>query len=217
LIFPKGDWFNFFRRNKMAENDGLFGMGGIGLLVVLLFLMGGGNFGFGNNGNLSNEMNRGFDNQNSMANQRETLSAVTAGTAQSVAATNQVYHDIIGYVGDKYSELDRDILTVNAGVQQAIANQNECCCSTKLLMTEQNGQNRYDALVNTNSINATTTAQTQKILDAISQNKIESLQAQVAQLQLAQATSNVVRYPNAWTWNAGPSPFCGCNGCGCGA
>lgn len=201
----------------MAENDGLFGMGGIGLLVVLLFLMGGGNFGFGNNGNLSNEMNRGFDNQNSMANQRETLSAVTAGTAQSVAATNQVYHDIIGYVGDKYSELDRDILTVNAGVQQAIANQNECCCSTKLLMTEQNGQNRYDALVNTNSINATTTAQTQKILDAISQNKIESLQAQVAQLQLAQATSNVVRYPNAWTWNAGPSPFCGCNGCGCGA
>ena len=76
----------------------------------------------------SNEVQRGFDNQNSMANQRDILAAVNAGTAQSVAATNQVFHDLVGYVGDKYAELDRDVLMVNAGIQQSIANQNECCC-----------------------------------------------------------------------------------------
>lgn len=54
----------------------------------------------------------------------------------------------------------------------------------------------------------------QKILDAIAQNKIEALQGKVAQLELANQLGNVVRYPNAWTYNAGPSPFCGCNGCG---
>lgn len=111
----------------MTDSNDMFGLGGVGLLVILFFLMSGGFGGFGNNQYAtSNEVQRGFDNQNSMANQRETLSAVTAGTAQSVAATNQVYHDMVGYVGDKYSELDRDILTVGSNVQQAIANQNEC-------------------------------------------------------------------------------------------
>lgn len=71
-------------------------------------------------------------------------------------------------------------------------------------------QNRYDAAMNTAAINANTAAQTQKILDAISQNKIESLQNQVNQLQLAQAVAGVVRYPMQSTYSAGGNPFCGC-------
>lgn len=209
--------------------DDTFSNGGLWLFAILALMWGGGGFGFGGNGyangfanaigyeNLatSNEVQRGFDNQNTMANQREILSAVNSGTAQSVAATNQVYHDIVGYVGDKYSELDRDILTVGAGVQQAIANQNQCCCDTKMLIQETSAQNRYDALKNTNEINAVTIGQTQKILDALAQNKIEALQGKVQQLELAQAVSGVVRYPNSMAYNAGTSPFCNCNSCGC--
>ena len=202
------------------RGDGLFGGSGIGIIAILflfVILASNGGFGFGGRGAeqyaTSNEVQRGFDNQNAMANQREILSAVTAGTAQSVAATNQVFHDLVGYVGDKYAELDRDVLGVSAAVQQSIANQNECCCSTKMLINETAAQNRYDSLLNTNAINATTVAQTQKILDALAQNKIEALENKVAELQLAQATGNVVRYPNTFSYNAGPSPFCG--GCGC--
>ena len=186
----------------MAENEGMFGMGGTGLLVVLFFLMAFGGFGgWGANGGAatSAEVQRGFDAQNDMANQREILSAVTAGTAQSVAATNQVFHDLVGYVGDKYSELDRDVLGVSAAIQQSIANENQCCCNTLRAIDNL----KYDNAQNTN-----------KILEALAQNKIEALQSEVDSLRLAQATSNVVRYPNAWTYNAGPSPFCG--GCGCG-
>lgn len=202
----------------MGGNGGFGGMGGSWLTILFLIVLMGGNgaFGFGGYGNggvaTSAEVQRGFDAQNSMANQRETLAAVTSGTAQSVAATNQVFHDLIGYVGDKYAELDRDVLGVSAGIQQVIANQNSCCCDTKMLISETAAQNRYDALKNTNDINAVTIAQTQKILDAIAQNKIEALQGKVAQLELANQLGNVVRYPNAWTYNAGPSPFCG--GCG---
>ena len=192
----------------MADNDGLFGMGGVGLLVILFFLMSGG-FGGGWGGNnayaTSNEVQRGFDNQNSMANQREIL-----------GATNQVYHDLATVVGDKYSELTRDIYGVSGQVAQVLANQNACCCDTKMLIQETSAQNRYDALKNTNDINAVTIGQTQKILDAMAQNKIEALQSKVQALELAQATNGVVRYPNTFSYNAGPSPFCGGCGCGCG-
>lgn len=194
--------------------------GGLWLFAILALMWGGGFGGFGNAGfanaigyqNLAtqNDVQRGFDNQNSMGNQREILSAVTNGTAQSVAATNQVFHDLIGYVGDKYNELDRDVLSLGAGIQQVIANQNDCCCSTKMLISETAAQNRYDALKNTNDINAVTIGQTQKILDAIAQNKIDALQGRVNQLELQNAVSGVVRYPSASTYTAGANPFCGC-------
>ena len=120
-----------------GNRDG-FGWGDSSFLWIfaLLILANGGFGGWGNNNfanaigyeNLatSNEVQRGFDNQNSMANEREILAAVNAGTAQAVGATNQVYHDIVGYVGDKYDELARDIYGVGTAVQQGIANQNEC-------------------------------------------------------------------------------------------
>ena len=197
--------------------------GGLWLFAILALMWGGGFGGFGNAGfanaigyqNLAtqNDVQRGFDNQNSMGNQREILSAVTNGTAQSVAATNQIFHDLIGYVGDKYNELDRDVLMTNSAIQQSIANQNACCCDTKMLISETAAQNRYDALKNTNDINAVTIGQTQKILDAISQNKIEALQGRIQQLELAAATQNTVKYPTSMSYTAGYSPFCNC-GCG---
>ena len=149
------------------------------------------------------------------------MAAVTTGTAQNVAAANQVYHDVVQNLGDKYSELARDIAGVNASVAQSIANQNDCCCSTKMILadgfaqTNANiAQNRFDSAINTAAINATTTAQTQKILDALAQNKIETLQSKVNQLELDRAMANVVRYPNAMTYGAGPSPFCNCGSVG---
>ena len=189
-----------------SKMDDFSSSGGLWLFAILALMWGGGFGGFGNAGfanaigyqNLAtqNDVQRGFDNQNSMANQREILSAVTNGTSQSVAATNQVFHDLVGYVGDKYNELDRDILMVNTGIQQAIANQNQCCCDTKMLISETAAQNRYDGAINT-----------QKILDALAQNKIEALQSKVNQLELQQAVSGVVRYPSSTTYTAGIPPF----------
>ena len=93
-------------------------------------------------------------------------------------------------------------------VQQQVA---DCCCTTQRAIDSVN----YNGAINTAAINANTTAQTQKILDAMAQNKIESLQAQVNQLQLQSAMCGVIRYPNMTTYTAGVSP-CFNNGCGCG-
>lgn len=194
----------------MAENEGLFGMGGIGLLVILFFLMNnGGLFGGNNKYATSAEVQRGFDAQNSMANQRETLAAVTSGTAQSVAATNQIFHDLVGYVGDKYAELDRDVLGISSLINQSIANENQCCCNVLRGLDSV----KYENAQNTAAINANTTAQTQKILDAITGNRMADMQNQINQLQLANQMLGVVKYPMASTYNSGVNPFCGC-GCG---
>ena len=211
--------------SPMMVGDGFGGGGFIWAFLIFALLMGNGGFGFGgNNGNqnanaIQADVNRGFDNQNLQAQTRDILTAVNNGTAQSVAASNQVFHDLSNNLSDKYSELARDVAGVNASIAQAIANQNECCCSQKMLIAETGAginanlaQNRFDAAMNTAAINATTTAQTQKILDAIAQNKIEALQGKVNQLELQNALQGVVRYPNGWTYNAGNSPFCGgCN------
>ena len=205
-----------------------FGCGGGFIWAFLIFalLMGNGGFGgFGGNGNgnanaIQADVNRGFDNQNTMAQTRDILSAVTNGTAQSVAAANQVYHDLSTNISDKYSELARDVAGVGAGVQQAIANQCQLNGDLKLQIAETGSginanvaQTRYDSALNTAAINANTMAQTQKILDAISQNKIEALQGKVNQLELQNALCGVVRFPNSYTYNAGSGPFCNC-GCG---
>ena len=189
----------------LMAKDGGFGDSFVWIfgLLILIGLFNGGWGGNSSTNTLDQDIQRGFDNQNLQAQTRDILSAVTAGTAQSVAATNQTFHDNLAAMQSLYNETARDIAGIAVGQAQILANQNECCCSTKMEIA----QNRYEAAMNTAAINANTTAQTQKILDAIAQNKIESLTTKINELELAQATSNVIRYPNAWTFPAN-NPFC---------
>jgi len=185
-----------------------------GLLILMSMVNGG--FGFGGNGfanaigyeNLatSNEVQRGFDNQNSMANQREILAAVNSGTAQSVAATNQTFHDTLGIIQNRYDELARDISGLAVGQANIQAKQQECCCETKQLIM----QNNYDAAMRDAATNANIAAQAQKVLDAITGNRMADMQNQINQLQLQQAVTGVVRYPMQTTYSSGCNPFCGC-------
>ena len=218
------------------NNDG-FGNGGWGSMIwlfAIIALMGGwGNGGFGGGNNFanaigyenlatSNEVQRGFDNQNQMANQREILAAVNAGTAQAVATTNQAKYDNINVAKDIQTALTAQIGDVKTNQVQLLANQNQCCCDTRMLINEvgnniasQIAQARYENAINTNAINANTTAQTQRIIDMMTGNTIQDLRDQVQALQLQGQLQGVMRYPQGWTYNAGTNPFCN-NGCGCG-
>ena len=210
----------------LNNNNGFGGFEGLIYLAVIASMFGGG-FGFGGwsgngvgaamMGNVAtqNDVQRGFDAQNSMANEREILNAVTNGTAQSVAATNQSFHDTLGVITDKYGELQRDIASLAVGQAQTLANQNECCCSTKMLIAEnasntnaQIAQSKYDTSMQMAQMES-------RLLSKMDQNKIEALQAQVNELQLAQATNGMLRFPNSWSYGAGPFPpifgGCGCN------
>lgn len=201
----------------MRDNDGWNGGMGFMWIFALLILANGGFGGWGNNGfanaigyeNLatSNEVQRGFDNQNSMANQREILAAVNGSALQEMQTSNQNTQYITGQVMDKYNELERDLQNIAMAQQQAIANQSECCCNTLRAIDGVN----YNAAMNTAAINANTTAQTQRILDALTGNEMQRLRDQLQALELQNATANMVRYPTSTSYNAGWNPFCNCN------
>lgn len=190
------------------DNEGIFsgsGLVGIIALFVLFGIFNGGGLGMGGNGNanaLSADMQRGFDAQNTMAQTRDILAAVTSGTAQTVAATNQTFHDSLAAMQGLYNETARDIAALAVGQANLLANQSNCCCETKQLIMQSN----YDGAMRDAATNANFTAQIQGVKDMIAQNKIEALQAQVSQLQLQAATSNVLRFPNAWTYAGGYFP-----------
>lgn len=191
----------------LSGNNGFGGWGDGGAFMwifALLILANGGFGGFGNNAAYatSAEVQRGFDTQNLEAQTRDILAAVNAGTAQSVAATNQTFHDSLMAMQGLYNETARDIAALQVGQANALANQNACCCETKQLIM----QNNYDGAMRDAATNANFTAQIQGVKDMIAQNKIETLQAQVAQLQLQAATANVLRFPNAWTYAGGVFP-----------
>ena len=154
----------------------------------------------------------GFNFNDLQDQNRDIMNSITNGTAQSVAATNQAKYDNINVAKDIQSALTAQIGDVKMLQQQAFANQTECCCNTLRAIDGVN----YNQALNTAAINANVTAQTQKVLDAISGNRMADMQQQINQLQLQNAVSGVVRYPNASTYYAGTNPFCNCGSPCCG-
>ena len=182
-----------------------------GLLILLGLFNGGFGGGFGGNSNaVQADVNRGFDNQNLQAQTRDILSAVTNGTAQTIAASTQNAANAITAIKDGNASIIREFGNVETALTALGGKQQECCCEQLRAIDGVN----YNAAMNTAAINATTTAQTQKILDAITGNRMADMQARINVLELQQAVAGVVRYPMASTYSSGCNPFCGC---GCGA
>lgn len=193
----------------MADTTIDSGFGMFGFLILALLFMNGGGFGF-NGGTNSNaiqaDVNRGFDNQNMMAQTRDILGAVTGGTAQTIAASTANAQNAINAIKDGNANIIREFGNVETALTALAGKQQECCCGILRAVDSVN----YNGAINTAAINANTTAQTQKILDAITGNRMADMQNQINALQLANQLAGVVKYPQAITYGAGPSPFCGC-------
>ena len=199
--------------------DGFGGANGLWLFAILALMWGGGGFfggrgydGLGYRPATAEDVNNGF-NFNDLQNQnRDIINAITAGTAQSVATTNQVYHDTVAALNDKYSELQRDVAGLAVGQANLLAKENECCCAQLRAIDGVN----YNSAINTASIKEAILLDGQKTRELITTNKIEALQDKVNKLELAQAVAGVVRYPTSSAYSAGANPFCACYACGNG-
>ena len=163
-------------------------------LLILLGLFNGGGFGFGGNGNtnaLSADMQRGFDAQNTMAQTRDILSAVTNGTAQTIAASTQNASNAITAIKDGNAGIIREFGNVETAISGIAGEMQNCCCSTLRAI---------------DGVNYNTTVQIQKVLDAIAGNRMADMQNQINALQLQNAMSGVLRFPSAWTYAGGVFP-----------
>ena len=173
---------------------GLNGLGGIFALLVLLALFNGGGFGFGGNGNVNSlnaDMQRGFDQQNTMYQTGNILTAVNNGTAQTIAASTQNAANAITAIKDGNASIIREFGNVETALTAMGGQMQNCCCETLRAI---------------DGVNLNTTVQIQKVLDAIAGNRMADMQNQINALQLQNATANVLRFPNAWTFNGGIFP-----------
>lgn len=125
---------------------------------------------------------------------RDITNQITSSTAQTVSALK-----------DSQLSLQNGLSSIASLGQSIQAKQSECCASIQQSLAQE----KYENAQNTASINANTTAQVQKVLDAIQRNKIESLQQQVNSLQQQLASVGTVKYPMSMAYSAGTSPFCG--------
>ena len=177
--------------------DGLgFGNGGLWLFAILALMWGGFGGGYGNGlgyrPSTAEDVNNGFNFSELQSENRDILSSNASNAANTIAAVERVG-----------AGLTSDLHDIEMGVASVNAKQQECCCNILRNIDSVN----YNAALNTANINSNVTAQIQKVLDTISQNKIEALQSRVNQLELAQAVAGVVRYPVTTTYDAGENPF----------
>lgn len=181
----------------VGGNDGMFGgngfMGIFGLLV-LLGLLNGGFGGFGGGGQqyaTRDQVQNGFDTQNLQAQTRDIMGAVTSGTAQTIAASTANATNAINAIKDGNASLIREFGNVETALTAMGGQMQQCCCNTLRAI---------------DGVNYNTTVQIQKVLDAIAGNRMADMQSQINALQLQAATANVLRFPNAWTFNGGVFP-----------
>jgi hypothetical protein len=181
------------------SGDG-FGWGsqGIWLFAILALIWGGGGF-FGNRGAYADGRSATVEDLNNSANFTRLESQVQGIGSNMQAGFTNLGNGIcsLGYeLAKNFGSLSKEL--------------SSCCCEVKQVALE----NRYLAAQNTAEINANVTAQIQKVLDRMADEKAAAQAQRISQLELQQALCGVVRYPNAMTYNAGYSPFC-YNQCGC--
>ena len=192
----------------MDMNSGFGGGNSFIWIFGLLILMGMFNGGLGGLGGgnqqfaTRDQVQNGFDTQNMQMQTAGILNAVTDGTAQTIASSTANASNAINAIKDGNASLIREFGNVETALTALSGNMQNCCCETKMLIQQTN----YEGAMRDAATNANFTAQIQSVKDMIAQNKIEALQAQINRLELNAATSNVLRFPNSWTYAAGDFP-----------
>jgi hypothetical protein len=196
------------------DNDdygGGFGAWWMIILFAMIFGWGGNGFGGGANNAITESAMCNMNNFQQLENAVGRL-------GDSQASQNMMIQQgmcSLGYQNlEQFGSLQRDLCTGFANgvsaTNAAAAQAQQCCCETNRNIDAV----RFENAQNTAAINANTTAQAQKILDAICGNRMADMQNQINQLQLQAALGGVVRYPSATTYSAGGNPFFG-GSCGC--
>ena len=180
------------------------------ILILFLFFFMGGNGFYGRQSVTTDDMQNQFNfaslerqNNEITANSRQVAYDLSNDIAQLGFALNTA-------VRDAWSGLNENIRDSQSLIQGLGANMEQCCCTTNRNIDSV----RYDASLNTRDIMKNDCDNTQKILDAITGNRMADMQNQINQLQLQSALCGVMRYPMATTYTAGYAPYFG-NNCGC--
>lgn len=183
------------------DND--FGNGGNAWFLIILFLLAGGGWGRGTDG---------YGQFATAASQQDIL------FGQKFSDLDNKIDRLGNGIADATFALNNSVKDGNAMVAGRVVDEGRATQAQISSIGFENQKNvdalRYDMANFASGINASTTAQTQKILDAIAQDKIASLQAQVSELKTQNMFCGIPRI-NPYGYGVYPYGNCGC-GCSCG-
>ena len=176
-------------------------------IIVLFALIFNGGFG-GNNGQSATtaDIQRAVDLNGIQEGQAGIAADIQRGIYEINGSTKDAAYNNLSEIRDVGSAVATSGANIINSLTALQANMQNCCCTTQRAIDSVN----YNLATESAAIQANDTANTQKILDAIATNRMADMQNQINALQLQNAMSGVVRYPNAWTYTAGTSPFCSC-------
>lgn len=185
------------------DADGMAGNGAWWIIILFLFvIMGGGWNGFNRQSD--------FGQYATAASQQEILFGQQFGQLNDRLTNigNGICN--LGYEmqGD-FGQLTQTVMSTGNSIQSQLA---QCCCENRLATANLSAQIDRQTCDITTAIHAEG-EQTRAMMQA---NETQQLRDKVNSLEADNRMYGVVRYPNGYSYNAGPSPFCGCNsGCGC--
>lgn len=191
------------------DNDG-WGQGGAWWIIILfLFVFMGGN---GLWGSRTGE----FGQYATAASQQEILFGQQFGQIND-RLTNigngicNLGYEMQGGIGQLGKEValaqagtNTTILQTGNGIQAQLA---QCCCDNRLATANLAAQMDKQ----TCAINSNIDAKFAELQKQQYEQTIAAQNQRISQLELASQMYGVVKYPNGYSYNAGPSPFCGCN------
>lgn len=203
-------------RNNDDNGFGIGSGGGIFFLAILFLffaMMGGGTGLFGNRAGE-------YGQYATAASQQEILFGQQFGQIND-RLTNigngicNLGYEMQGNIGQLGKEValaqagtNTTILQTGNGIQAQLA---QCCCDNRLATANLAAQMDKQ----TCAINSNIDAKFAELQKQQYEQTIAAQNQRISQLELASQMYGVVKYPNGYSYNAGPSPFCGCNnGCG---
>lgn len=199
-----------------GNNDGWgFGSGGIFYIVILFLffaMMMGGNGLLGNRNGDYGQYATAATQQEILFNQHfnqlnDRLTNIGNGICDLAYRNARDFGDLSKENALGQSNIIQSVMGTGNNIQSQLA---ECCCENRLATANLAAQMDKQ----TCAINSNIDAKFAEIQKQQYEQTIAAQNQRINQLELASQMNGVVRYPNGYTYNAGPSPFCGCNGCG---
>lgn len=195
------------------DNDG-WGQGGAWWIIILfLFVLMGGNGLWGNRNGDYGQYATAATQQEILFNQHfNQLNDRLTNIGNGICNLGYEMQGNIGQLGKEVAlaqaGTNTTILQTGNNIQAQLA---QCCCDNRLATANLAAQMDKQ----TCAINSNIDAKFAELQKQQYEQTIAAQNQRISQLELASQMYGVVKYPNGYSYNAGPSPFCGCNnGCG---
>lgn len=207
------------------DNNDIFG-GNSTWVFFLFFLLAWGNGGFfggGNNASREGELTRaelysGLGQQDVFRNQAEIATELSAFERDATNNWGNIRYDNLQNTNALQSAMINGFYNIGTQLNENRYAQQQCCCETNRNIDAI----RYENAKNTCDIIAANTANTQRIMDMMTQNQMQALRDELSTARAALSnniqTQNILGalQPTPRPAYVTSSPYAATNYCGCG-